>query len=76
MASKAVKPIPNGYHTVTPFINVKGVAKLIDFLKSALGAEEIMRMPGPRRHRDACRGEHRKFALDARRADAGQSYDE
>jgi len=38
MASKAVKPIPDGYHTVTPFINVKGVAKMIDFLKSALGA--------------------------------------
>ena len=47
MASKAVKPIPDGYHTVTPFINVKGVAKEIDFLKSALGAEEVMRMAGP-----------------------------
>ncbi len=47
MASKAVKPIPAGYHTVTPFINVKGVAKMIDFLTSALGAEEVMRMPGP-----------------------------
>jgi PhnB protein len=43
----AVKPIPDGYHSVTPFIQVKGVAKLIDFLKQALGAEEIMRMPGP-----------------------------
>src|SRR6266404_200393 len=43
----AVKPIPDGYHTVTPFLNVKGVAKLIDFLKQALGAEEVMRMPGP-----------------------------
>ncbi len=47
MASKAVKPIPDGYHTVTPFLNVKGVAKLIDFLKNAFGAEEVMRMPGP-----------------------------
>jgi PhnB protein len=47
MAGKSVKPIPDGYHTVTPFLNVKGVAKLIDFLKSALGAEEVMRMPGP-----------------------------
>ncbi len=47
MAKKAVKTIPDGYHTVTPFLNVKGVAKLIDFLKEALGAEEIMRMPGP-----------------------------
>jgi len=47
MASKSVKPIPDGYHTVTPFLNVKGTAKLIDFLTVALGAEEIMRMPGP-----------------------------
>jgi PhnB protein len=47
MAGKSVKPIPDGYHTVTPFINVKGVAKVIDFLKAAFGAEEIMRMPGP-----------------------------
>lgn len=43
----AVKPIPDGYHSVTPFINVKGLAQLIDFLKNAFGAEEVMRMPGP-----------------------------
>jgi PhnB protein len=43
----AVKPVPEGYHTVTPFLNVKGLAKMIDFLKAALGAEEVMRMPGP-----------------------------
>ena len=47
MASKAVKPIPDGYHTVTPFLNVKGMGKLIDFMKAAFGAEEIMRMAGP-----------------------------
>ena len=45
--AKAVKPIPDGYHTVTPFLNVKGLPKLIDFLKSGLGAEVIMQMPGP-----------------------------
>lgn len=43
----AVKPIPDGYHTVTPFVSVKGAGKLIDFLKQAFGADEIMRMPGP-----------------------------
>ena len=43
----AVKPRPDGYHTITPFLNVKGTAGMIDFLKSALGAEEVMRMPGP-----------------------------
>jgi PhnB protein len=43
----AVKPIPDGYHTVTPFLQVKGVAQMIDFLKNAFGAQEVMRMPGP-----------------------------
>jgi PhnB protein len=43
----AVKYIPDGYHTITPLLNVKGAAQLIDFLKRALGAEEVMRIPGP-----------------------------
>ena len=42
-----VKPIPDGYHSVTPQLNVKNAAKLIDFMKQAFGAEERMRMPGP-----------------------------
>ena len=42
-----VKPIPEGYHSVTPELNVSGSAKLIDFMKQAFGAEEVMRMPGP-----------------------------
>ena len=43
----AVKAIPDGYSSVTPFLTVKGAAKMIDFLKQAFGAEEVMRMPGP-----------------------------
>ena len=43
----AVKPIPDGFHSVTPELNVKGAAKLIDFMKQAFAAEEVMRMPGP-----------------------------
>lgn len=42
----AVKPIPEGYHTVTPFLVVEGAAKMIDFLKAAFDAQEITRMPG------------------------------
>lgn len=42
----AVKPIPDGFHSVTPFLNVKGAAELIKFLENAFGAEEVMRMPG------------------------------
>jgi uncharacterized glyoxalase superfamily protein PhnB len=35
----AVKPIPEGYHTVTPFIVVKDAKRLIEFLKQAFDAE-------------------------------------
>ncbi|MBI1896100.1 MAG: VOC family protein [Acidobacteria bacterium] len=37
----AVKPIPEGHYTVTPYLTVPGVARLIDFLKQVFGAEEI-----------------------------------
>ncbi len=43
----AVKPIPDGFHSVTPFLNVKRAAELIGFLEDAFAAEEVMRMPGP-----------------------------
>jgi uncharacterized glyoxalase superfamily protein PhnB len=35
----AVKPVPDGYHTVTPYLTVRGAPKVIDFLKQAFGAE-------------------------------------
>ncbi|HEY7615014.1 MAG TPA: VOC family protein [Gemmatimonadales bacterium] len=46
MANKA-QAIPKGYHTVTPSLFVNGAAKAIEFYKKALGAEELMRFPGP-----------------------------
>jgi uncharacterized glyoxalase superfamily protein PhnB len=46
MANK-VKPIPDGAHTVTPYLTVKGAAQAIEFYKKAFGATELMRMPGP-----------------------------
>ena len=46
MAEK-VKPIPDGYHSVTPYLVVDGAAKAIEFYKTAFGATELMRMPGP-----------------------------
>jgi uncharacterized glyoxalase superfamily protein PhnB len=39
----AVKPIPDGFHSLTPHITVRGAAKAIDFYKKAFGAEEIHR---------------------------------
>jgi PhnB protein len=43
----AVKPIPDGYHAVTPYLVVEGTNKLIDFLKQAFDAQETFRMPKP-----------------------------
>jgi PhnB protein len=43
----AVKPIPDGYHTVTPYLIVKDAARALDFYKKAFGAKETMRFPGP-----------------------------
>jgi uncharacterized glyoxalase superfamily protein PhnB len=41
------KPIPDGFHTVTPTLIVKGASDAIEFYKKAFGAQEIMRFPGP-----------------------------
>lgn len=42
-----VKPIPDGYHTVTPYLLVEGVAKLATFLKEAFGAKQTLRLDRP-----------------------------
>ena len=42
--SSTVKPIPEGYHTVTPYLIIKGAADAIDFYKRAFGAKELFRM--------------------------------
>ncbi len=42
-----VKPIPQGLHTVTPNLVIRGCARAIDFYKSALGAKEVSRFPAP-----------------------------
>src|SRR5437868_13558008 len=42
-----VKPIPEGYHTVTPSLVVNDGARALDFYKRAFGAQERFRMEGP-----------------------------
>ncbi len=42
-----VKPIPDGFHTITPHLVIDGASKALEFYKQAFGAEEIRRMPGP-----------------------------
>ncbi|HEY4683892.1 MAG TPA: VOC family protein [Candidatus Acidoferrales bacterium] len=46
-ATMAVKAIPEGYHTVTPYLAVQGVAKLIEFLTQAFDAKEVHRTTLP-----------------------------
>jgi PhnB protein len=42
-----VKPIPEGYHSVTPLLCLKDADQAIEFYKKAFGAEESFRMPTP-----------------------------
>ena len=46
MSGKA-NPIPEGYHSVTPYLCVDGAARAIEFYKEAFGATEVMRMEAP-----------------------------
>lgn len=39
-----VQPIPTGYHSVTPYINVKGAVEALEFYQKAFSAKEIMRL--------------------------------
>ncbi len=45
--AKAAKPVPPGYHTITPQLTLDNAPQLIDWYKRALGAEEISRHLGP-----------------------------
>ena len=44
---KMVKPIPEGYHTVTPYLSLQGAAEALEFYKKAFGARELMRLDAP-----------------------------
>jgi PhnB protein len=46
-SKKAVKPVPAGYHTVTPYLACGDGAAAIEFYKKAFGAQEKFRMDGP-----------------------------
>jgi uncharacterized glyoxalase superfamily protein PhnB len=43
----AIRPIPEGYHTLTPSLTVDDAAQAIDFYKRAFGATELARAPAP-----------------------------
>ena len=43
----AVKAIPEGYQSITPYLRIQGASEAIEFYRRALGATEVMRMPMP-----------------------------
>jgi len=45
--AKAKKPVPDGFHTVTPHLTFDNAAPAIEWYKKALGAEEVSRHVGP-----------------------------
>jgi len=46
MPSQA-KPVPQDFHSVTPYLTLSDAARALDFYKRAFGAKEVMRMDGP-----------------------------
>jgi PhnB protein len=44
----AVKSVPDGYHTVTPYLIINGAVQALEFYKRAFGAAETVRMPDPK----------------------------
>jgi PhnB protein len=46
MSQTTIQPIPQGYHTATPYLTIKDCSKAIDFYKKAFDAEEKVRMNG------------------------------
>ena len=55
--SGEVNPVPEGFHTVTPYVTIGGAYEAIEFYKEAFGAEEIFRWADPdgRVRPDGCR---------------------
>jgi PhnB protein len=43
----STKHIPEGYHSITPYLHISGAARAIEFYKEIFGATEVMRMDAP-----------------------------
>ena len=43
----AVKPVPDGYQSVVPYLAVENAGEVLEFMKAAFGGVEQMRLPGP-----------------------------
>ena len=43
----SVRPIPDGYHSITPYLMINGAAEAIEFYRRAFGAKELFKMDAP-----------------------------
>jgi PhnB protein len=68
MASSS-QAVPQGYHSVTPYLTIDGAAAAIDFYKRAFGATEVMRMPAP-----GGKVGHAEIEIDGSRIMLGDEY--
>jgi PhnB protein len=66
--ARAVKPVPEDFHTITPHLVVRGVARAIDFYRRAFGAHELLRNLAPDgeaiMHAELLLGDSRYFVND------------
>ena len=53
----SVRPIPDGYHSITPYLMINGAAEAIQFYRRAFGAKELFKMDAPIMMADDCGGE-------------------
>ena len=64
-----VKPVPDGYHTLTPYLVVDGAEKIIQFMKNAFGAQSVhepmMRPDGKIMHAEVRIGDSVVMIADA-----------
>ena len=66
-----VKAVPDEYHSITPYLTCQGAAQVIDFVKEAFGAQEIMQgQPG--RDGDARRGQSWRLDCNAEPPEGGR----
>ena len=66
MSKGKAKPVPEGYHTVTPYLIVDGAAKALDFYGTCLRRHRAHADAGPRRQGRPRRDQHRRLGHHAR----------
>jgi len=75
--AKAAKPIPEGFHTITPQLTLDNAAQSIEWYKKALGVEELNRSLGPDgkvMHAELKLGNSRFFANDVMMGKGPKGY--